>query len=349
MTTTLKNFVTVRKTRGDVMSPAEYRTIVESIRAIVKKYNFAGLSRDYRALLAHLINFDNPHQDDLINFLEEIIVKTYAIYINMTPTPLTIAEFREQIVPNMSFIELIRRIVMNRYLYDQVKTENGNVPSGANVYVSDDWQTGITAGTMFVGFGNNVIDEVAFLRLGWNANTTPIPLIFNAIDLYIPSNDLPIVYDTTSDTRDLTDQQITANAPVELFVGSNNLTVQFHVLNAPPSAKTVFTLRNSVDTISVRIDTNKSISVIQNGIPLITTQPDLSDGKVSLLISADQKMALRIERLGKLTVLSREFTFNRHVPFTTIAIGVGYESLIAGSFGLRSLAVLHGLSHEILT
>ena len=63
MTSVLSNFLTIRRTRGDVLDPVSFRTAVDMIRGIMKKYNYAELTTDYQSFLAHIINYNDPHHD----------------------------------------------------------------------------------------------------------------------------------------------------------------------------------------------------------------------------------------------------------------------------------------------
>lgn len=341
--TILTNFVTIRKTRGDILKPAEFRSFVEMIRGVTDKYDFSKLIADYRMFLTHVANFNDPHHDDRYNFLPEIVQKTYTIYANMLRVPLSFADFQTQIVPSLDFLELIRRIVLNHYLYNQVKNPDGTVPASASATLSDDWGiTGLNPGPVTLNFGSVLADEVAFIQLGWGANTTPIPVIFNAVTLHKNAVYLPIIFETSSVSPYLSWSDMGMGYPITLPIASNDMTISLWVIGTPTSNKTILTLMNSNDTLIVKMDATKKVSLTYNGSVVLQSTGSSLDGKINLVLTNQGYLSLTLNQSGVSTSQNTTIA-DQDGPFNAGIIGVGPESLNGNTvFGFRTLTFYQG-------
>lgn len=348
MTTILKNFVTVRKTRGDILNPAEYRSIVELIRGILKRYDFTGLNNDYLKLLAHIVNYTNPHEDDSSDFFEVIVEKTYAIYVNMLHSPLSLAQFKTDIVPTIGFIELIRRILLNRYLYDSIKNPNGSVPQTASVRLTNDWIDGVQATPRTLSFGStSLLTEVDFIRLGWNGNSTPFPVIFNASFLTKSSKWLPLLFCTSSSAQFLTHTDLGSGFSTPLSLTSKEMTINLWVIGTPSVATPIFSIGNSFDTLRVIVNPDRKIVVSLNNVTLIQTAVGSDDGKIQITVDDSGRIYLKTTQEGNEFSQTGSAVFTNTVGFTSCAVTIPYENLITPVFGLRTLYIYSGISDSI--
>ena len=340
MTTVLKNFVTIKKTRDDVLSPTEYRTIVEMIKGISKKYGYTNLIKDYEKFVNHIEDLNDPHHDSEINFIDEIIQKTHAIYVNMTGSPYNLDDFTTNIACNIEFIELLRRIFLNRYLYDQVKLPNGSVPTSATVSLSKEWGINSFPNTpVTLTFGSGISSEIDFIRLGWNANTSPIAVIFNAVNLYKADVSLFPVFEVFSEMEAISQSDIFTPITVPLDLVSNDLTVKLHVVGSTTSVVSLFSLNNGFDNFDISLNLNQHVLVKLNNNILIQTTNPISDGKIVFSMNRTGVVYLQTIQGGIDITQSSIFSFTNDNPVSIGVIGINYENVALPGFGLRSLSI----------
>lgn len=348
MTTILKDFVTVRKTRGDILNPAEYRSIVELIRGILKRYDFTSLNNDYLRLLAHIVNYTNPHEDDTSDFFEIIVEKTYAIYVDMIQEPLSLAQFKIEIVPTLGFIELIRRILLNRYLYDSIKYPNGSVPSTVTVKLTNDWFDGVQSTPLTLSFGEtDLLNEVDFIRLGWNGNSTPFPVVFNALFLTSATRALSLLFCTSSFAQFLTPTDLGSGFTTPLSLTAREMTINLSVIGTPTVNTSIFSISNSFDTLRVVVNSNRNVVVLLNNIPLVQTVNSTTDGNIQIAITKTGRLSLKTTQNGIKTSQTVDIEFTNDIVFTDCAVTIPYENLTTPIFGLRSLSIYSGVSDTL--
>lgn len=348
MTTILKDFVTVRKTRGDILNPAEYRSIVELIRGILKRYDFTSLNNDYLRLLAHIVNYTNPHEDDTSDFFEIIVEKTYAIYVDMIQEPLSLAQFKIEIVPTLGFIELIRRILLNRYLYDSIKYPNGSVPSTVTVKLTNDWFDGVQSTPLTLSFGDtDLLNEVDFIRLGWNGNSTPFPVVFNALFLTSATKALTLLFCTSSFAQFLTPTDLGSGFTTPLSLTAREMTINLSVIGTPAVNTSIFSISNSFDTLRVVVNANRNVVVLLNNTPLVQTTNVTTDGNIQVAITKTGRLSLKTTQNGMRTSQTVDIEFTNDIMFTGCAVTIPYENLITPIFGLRSLSIYSGVSDAL--
>lgn len=343
MVSVVKNFVTVRKTRGDVLRADEYRTIVEMIKGILKNYKFLELSQNYKAFVDHVNDFNNPHHNPNITYFDEIVERTYGIYVHMLEDPLSLEEFKIQIVPTVGFIELVQRIVVNRYLYDQVRKWDGSVPTKSFVNLADDW--GIQQSRMSpfpVTFKSGLTNETAFIEEGYKDNTSPIPTIADAQGLVSDKRTLPVLFETSSSIPFWFNTTSPPNtAPLRLL--NNDLTIRLLVVERPSSAQPLFTLSNDTATLSVVMRPDRFLEVVYNDDVIAVTDEPADEAELEFTLSDSGFYTLDSSAGGQPNITAGiidDFTPDR---FTQVSVNVRPESLFDLRFGLRYLTIYAGL------
>lgn len=346
MVAVLADFVTIRKTRGDVLRPAEFRSIVEMIRGILTQYDYSGFNEAYQDFLKHLEDYDDPHHVTNTSFAAEIIERTHAIYTKMTASPLSLEDFQEQVVPTLGFVELIRRIVLNRYLYDQVKNTDGSVPANATVYINNDWGHNIAPNTpVTLSFGSVLADETAFLAKGWTTNTTPIPVVFNAnnLDVEIPHRE--VVFHTSSTSPYYAIDDTGSGYPISLFGSSNDFCIDIVTIGSPISKIALFTMLNGTNIFTISMNTNNSVELKFDSLVIADSLP-CNDGKIYVTMSRNGTISVRVSNNSIWTTNSYQLTFSNVGAFITGIVGSQLESLFGGRFGIRELTIYK--AHPIL-
>lgn len=346
MVSTVQNFVTVRKTRGDILSPEEFRSIVEMIKGITEKYKFDDLKKNYNLLRDHIVNFNNPHQDESPDFYDEIVQKVYDIYIHMTPEPYTLVEFKTNIVSSTDFIELIRRIIMNRYLYEAVRQINGIVYRYTRVNIADDWETNNSADNdLMIDFGSDIKTERDFVRYGWSTNTSPIPLIYNASDLGKKKPVLSVVFETSSITplHSQTAEDISNYFPID--IASNDFTVSYKLTGSPTADTTLLYLTNGVDTFRIALTSTKYLSVVFNNTAIIAVTSPLNSGRFEFTLSRNGLVYLKIYHADRVISRNTIVTLTSRALFDMVKLGIQTENLIpppTNPLAIRELVIYSG-------
>jgi hypothetical protein len=351
MPTLITRFASLTNQSRDILSPVEHRTIVEMIRGILQSYQFKKLDGAVKLFYQHLASQDPLYAASGINFYFKIVESTYAVYVNMTPSPLPLEDFKTQIAGTLSFVELFRRIVLNRFMYDQLKVvgglapngtpgTNGSVPAGTySVYLSTDWPTREAfPNPVSLTIPSTLNTEQDFIRFGWQGSTTPVGFIFTAENIAPSRVDLPIVFSTTSEFTSL----FTPAAPVTLPIASNDLTVHVRYTNNPAAALNLFTLQNNIDIISVDMAVNKTISVSLNTKKLLQTAAPSTDGRISLIVDSRGYLSLQItDKMFQLRTRER-IVFKNDIPLNRFTVNAPYLDQFTTSFGLRSVTVFQG-------
>lgn len=348
MTAILNNFVTVRQRRGDVLNPAQYRSIVEAIKTVIVKYDFANFNKNYRVLLQHLVDYDNPHNDSYLNFLDTIITDTYAIYVNMAASPLSLEDFKEQIVPSLEFLELIRRIVINRNLYDQINYNDGTVPANFQAYLAEDWGVNNSPTTpIAISYPRPFDSETDFIKGGWNNNTTPFPTILTATSLSTISDKLPVVFTTSSVTDYLFRDDFGVGYPIPLAIASNDLTIDLQFTGVVLATKTLLSLSNGVDVLKFILNPNKTVSLLVNDKLILTNPNPSTDGRVKIIVQSLGGVYV-VTSLGLDSVETKgSFVLSSNIPYTSGMLGLALENLVSSTIGLRYLTVYYGYDSSI--
>jgi hypothetical protein len=347
MSSIISNFVTVQKKTLDVLPAPQYRSTIEAIQALLKHYKFKEFKDNYTELLRHIVNYSTPHHEDKINFFDEIVSRVYNIYINMLSTPLSLDDFKTTIVPTPAFVELIRRIVLNRYLYDQVKLPSGKVTTTAAAYLNDEWGLASKSGLINLSFGENINSEVDFIKLGWNGNTTPIATIFSAESLLPTIKKLPVFFETSSASPSFESGGTAKGFSFPLDGLSNDFTVDLKVRGYPFVTTTLLTLRNQYDVFTLDMDNKGFVTLYLDGVVQCKTLNPVVSGNIQLSVTGRGYVFLN--SLSPILVAKQKSPFwvLREASLTTCEIGIEYENLFKLGFGLRELTFYSGYSETI--
>lgn len=342
MPSVLKNFVALRKNKGDVLDPASHRTIVEMIIGILRRYDFEEFNDVYTSFTNHLLDFDDPHRVTETSFLDEAIEKIYSIYVKMTDSPVTEISFRSDIVPSVAFLELIRRIVLNKHIYNRIKNNDGSVPATVSITLSREWGHLSSPTTPVVlSFGVTLPDEDAFLAKGWNTNSTPIPVIFNAdnIQPIFPKNNC--VFHVSSQTPYFGSLGSGDEYLAPLQISSNDIVIGFEVKSAPSLSTVMFSLLNGVDTLSIAMTASRSVELRLNN-TLLHTAISCNEGECVISLSRLGAIVVSARNNGRFVDTPIASDFNNVEPFISAMIKVGISSAFTDNFGIQELTILHG-------
>lgn len=338
MVSTIEKFVTVRKTRGDVLRPEEYRSVVDMIRGVLKNYKFLELVRNHKALKDHIADRNNPHHNPNITYFDEIVESTYAIYVQMTDEPVSLAEFKTDIVPSASFIELVRRIVLNRYLYNQVKRWDGSVLKSNEAVLGNDWDTDASrTSPVLIDFNETIVDENAFRQS--NAQGEGNRFVLNAQSLTTARTLLPVIFETSSTVPYMGNP---ADNSVTLPLVSNDLTVKMLLIDAPTSETTFLSLTNSVDTFVFKMRPDRTVSVLFNDETIIELTNGIDEHEIEFSVNSAGLYTLQTQSYGNPLISVGGVTFRTDVKLTQCVVGTEVESLVNRTFSHRYLTIFSG-------
>lgn len=317
--TNLKNFVTVRKTRGDILSPAAYHSTVAMIQGMLKQFDFADFSTAYRSFLNHLVDYNDPHQTIHTDFFPQIIARTYGIYALMTASPVDQPTFTNTIAKTPAFLELLRRIVLNRHVYNKVKNGNGSVNATVSVFLGPDWHPVLDPNTaLTLTFGGPLATEADFIRSGWLQPTTPIGVVFTANNLTPMEPIWEEVFHTSPEIPYFAGLGVTANYIVGLNSSSNDLRVYTQLDGTSLADKIVYKLNNQTQTLVVTYTADGKVS-LKLGAAAVGTNLPCNDRRFWLTFVNPGTVSVAVEHNGVVTTSS--FTLPGAVsPFTQLQV-----------------------------
>jgi hypothetical protein len=339
MPSILNNFVALRKTKGDVLDPTSHRTIVEMILGILKRYNFDEFNAAYQSFIDHLLDFNDPHHVADASFIDEIIERTYVIYTKMTATPLNETDFRNQIVPSVGFLELIRRIVLNRYLYDKIKNTDGTVPASVTTTLSREWgHVSSTDVPVTFSFGSQLANEDAFIARGWGINAVPFPVVFNANDLQPPLPQSQCIVHISPQFPYFGSFDSSSGYLVALLSASNDLSIALRLNGAPEVSTVVLSLLNGTQTLSVEANPNRTLSLKLNSVVL---NPPISGNQGVFFISLTRQGQIEVSALTDGNFSSTFITadFSNVSAFVSALITANLSDVFTSSFGILELTI----------
>jgi hypothetical protein len=346
MTAVFNNFIAIRKKRGGVLNPAQYRSIIEAIETIMVKYDFVGFNQSYKNFLNHLIDFDDPHHDaDSLNFLNAIITSTYAIYTNMEASPLRQDDFTNQIANSVDLLEIMRRIVLNRNVYNQAKQFDGTVAADFTAFLSQDW--GVLNPTPVASqlhYSRSLYNEADFIQAGWHGNTTPFAAIAVANNGPSVVADLPIVFSTSS-IAEYVGRFDTGNMySVPVVIASNDLTIDLQITGIVSASVNLFSLTNGVDNLDLVLNSDRTVSCVLNNQVFVTNPNPSTDGCIKIALQATG-VATITTTLGLDHVkTTNSFVLTHNAPFVNGLVSLPLEDLITTQLGFRRLTVYYGFS-----
>jgi hypothetical protein len=340
----INNFVALRKTRGDILTPVQFRSAVEMIQGIVRSGTYDTFRDDYKLFLAHLLDFNDPHHDADPKFFDEIVMRIYAIYLQMTPQPLAYAAFSTEVAGTPKLFELMRRIMLNRLLYNQIANPDGSVPETVTVYLGEDWNiSDIPVPVLTVSLPAGILNETQFIQTGWKGNTTPTPIIFNANTLSFQKATLPIIFETSATVQYLSSDDTGSGYPVILQSASNDLSLRLDVSGAPDVPIKLFSLLNANTNLSVWMNSVKNVQLVVNGTPVAGDTVYADDGKITVILRGDGSARLRGRHTNVITQVDYPSLFSGPItPFTSALLSVPLSPPTGGSFGLRNCVIYRG-------
>jgi len=339
MSSVLNNIVTVRKTRGDVLNPAQFRSIYEMITGILAKYDFAGFNTVYKELLAHLVNYDDPHDVTSTSFYPEVLERIYTIYSQMTPTPLSYTDFQADLITTPAFFELIRRIVLNHYLYTRIKNPDGSVNASVSMILNEDWGHSVYPNVpVTINFGRKLADETAFINLGITTNTAPIPVVFNALDLTIDTTEYVPFFHTSRASPTYGIGGTTSGTMVSLFEASNDFVMDLKTKGVPSTTTTVLTMTNGTNVLTLSYSPAGALSLKLDANALFTNVA-CTDGKSHLKLTKAGQFTLLTSANSIITTSTVTLDLSTIRPFTIMQLMTPVESPFDILFSVRSLTL----------
>lgn len=343
MTTVINNFVTIRKNRGDVLESSVARSVIEAIRGILNEYNYLGVKDAAELISQHMTDYNDPHQD--ANYLFwKIAEQVYDIYTNMTATPISLNDFKTNLVPSIAYPELLRRIALNRYLYNKIKNLDGSVNSNISVTLPSEYSASyIFDNAVPVLIGDGITNETDFIRLGYLGNTYPANIIYNANNLIDEVSDSELMFSTSSTSPYQTMSDVGNGYSVDTHI-TLPLSLNVQIMGTPTVSTPIVTLSGPTDTLSVVLNPNRTINVLHNG-NVINSGLIISDsGSLSLIISRQGDLQILSSNSGLDGFIMYTSIFSHLVLFTSLTLNVGLESLFGNSFGIRSISLHKGIT-----
>jgi hypothetical protein len=267
MSSVITNFVTVRQTPGDVLPPAAYRSVVEMITGILNDYDYASFGATYQSFLAHLVDYNDPHHASQGSFRDEIFAKIYNIYALMTRYPLSQVDFENTIAPSVGLFELLRRILLNRQLYESISLSDGTVPATVTVTLGGDY--GGAPGPVTLNFGSVLADEAAFLFQAWKV-VNPVSAVFSADNLAPPKPNRVCAFHTSMTAPFFSLLDAGAGYTVALDLDKVALTLELSWTALPEADFTLAAFHNDTTDLTVVLVANNTLQVRQGGVTIIT-------------------------------------------------------------------------------
>lgn len=339
MTTVLKNFVVVKKTRGDVLKPAMYRSTVEMINGITRQGDYAGFKDAYKEFLDHILDLNDPHQAADDGYLDEVITYVYNVYVDMVTTPLSEADFRLFIVPTLSFFELLKRIFLNNWLYLRIRNPDGSVPQQFTIKLTDDWGKNIIPNLPVQYTISKVVpNEREFIKLGLGSFITPSQVVFNASDL-TPDFEK---YDTVFHTSRSSPFEMVNTTAVGYFVNitgsSNDFWLKITTNKAPTQTTTLLSLLNINRTLTVVMNSNSTVSVLLDSNPIFSNVM-CNDCKLLININKNGVFQLSTSSDGVYSTVTNTVSLSTVGILTTALIGIPLADHFTETFGAREISI----------
>lgn len=341
MTAVLNNFVAITAQRRDVMDPASFRSAVAMIQGILSSNDYSAFNAWYQKFIAHLVDYNDPHHTEDTDFYPEIIQELYTIYTQMTSTPDSFPTFQTKEALGLNVLELMRRAVLNRYLYNQVKTTLGSVPATASVILSSEYGArNLSQSTTSLSFGSALASESVFRAVGYRP-TNPVIQIANAtsFDLFVPGVHPLFSTSVTTPHFSLDDHGSGYTVPFALI--SNDVSVRLETVGQPNVPTSVVTLHNGSDTISLFRNADTGFSLQVNGAIVIASIPS-DDQRVIVEMTRSESITVTTTVQGQVVSFPVSPMLTSPSTMTSLSLDIGLENPFATTFGIRSVAVYPG-------
>lgn len=339
MTASLVNFITINKNRGDLLRPEAFQTINEMILGMYKENHYQSVKANYALFVDHVVNYDDPHKTAQYFNTHVIIQSVYDVYTDMIVNPLSFEDFLVQIYGTNSYIELIRRIVLNRYIYNKVKNTDGSVPTSKTIYLSRDYTT--TPGNVTLTFPSGINNESDFVRLSTGVNSSPISVIRSAEDLNPTLPNLPLIYSLSSSNADY------RAIPYDVvFNTSLGLILSISLSGIPGSDTTIARLlryRSPLnDYLDVIMTSGGNINLVRNGDLVLNSNISCSDGKFVISLQPRGVLTILTSSGGILSTKNLASYYEQNAIMSALRISTNPENLFIPNFGIRNLTLHKG-------
>jgi hypothetical protein len=309
MVANITNYVSSTINRGDVLSPTEFYSINSMILGILKDYRYSSIKANNIALQSHKTNYDDPH-NTMGSLFPDIVNRVYSFYSTMTDTPMSLYDFNTTVVPSVSFLELCHRIVLNRYLYNSIKSGNTTLTTTFLNIPNDVFRTDNPDTVTKVTFSNSFSNEAQFNQYGIASTTTPPNLIQTATDLSLPSDRLKPLFSTSASNPYFPGLSPENDYTISVESNAKWYTVLMQVVWTPQVNTDIFTIGTIDALLTVYMTSKRAINVKYNNIVLFTTDIPVADGRISIEFSTSGSLAVKTVVSG----IVYTYAFNLPIP-----------------------------------
>ena len=392
MAAVIENFTTVRKTRGDILKPNEYTTIVNSLITIMRENHYTSITQAYNHLLCHIAQVNNtdvelvisanPAVSETVNrdktfgaagnpiatqdphktpdaLLPTIMDQIYAYYTTTSSLPMSQNDFNNKIVGTPLFLEVIRRCILDNYLYEQVADSQGFVPINATVSLTLDYgnrvyiQAPVTLtipsgasvqvttlttellSTLTTETGSSLITEgsstpaISFNQLGFGDNTSFYATILNNNDFDISDQDLPVVFSVSQSSIFLIDGDVGNGYTVPVQGCSSSFSAAVAIAGIPTGETTIFGMGNTTNLITVTLDSSLNLRIYRNSVLVSQVTPCI-DGYFRITYTKNGKITFDVKNNNLTTSTTITNVGFMGSALTQVILGTGISDPVSG-------------------
>lgn len=212
-------FAGLNKANRDLLPPRVAESIRDLIAGLEDKLNFTQFNTYMASFQSHLADFNNPHKINTALFLDELIYNIYLEYVKIAVPAVDYATWRTQYLNTVDLLELIRRIVLNAYLYsDALDVQStslmrqGLEVDGKFVTVNGKIITIGAAGELVEGVGGKVnlplTEDWGVLPVGQFGMPVTLPVWYHTRDGFLQELFNPAEFGTSAPVLDFTDTSV---------------------------------------------------------------------------------------------------------------------------------------------
>jgi hypothetical protein len=314
MSTILKDWVAVNNNHGDLLKPETYTDVVTILSDVHEKHNSfkvkASLFTD------HGVDYDDPHKDSA-SVTNLVLDKVYGTYNQMVTTPVSRITYDTTVGSGYLLLEVLRRVQLNRMLYNSVTNANGLVPRNIYPSVSIDYRhcdnpernESLVVGTWLV-------TEQELYRLPFSTTLTDKRYIQHCDDV-LPLEQWNAIFSTSSTSPFMIPGDLSMGFTTQIEGSLDRLSVDLTYIGYPPERSTIVTFSNGTRTIDIGVDQDRKLSILFDGSE--QTDPDgvfTNDGRLVLELTPDGTLTYTVINEG---IVSTHTTNVGPVvmPFTT--------------------------------
>lgn len=338
MTAIIDNFVALRKSTGDVLKPTEYETICAMIQTMIIDYT--AFNTAVTDMQSHVVNYNDPH-DDAASLYSDVIQHIYNIYVEMSPSPLTLSQFTTTIVPSVQFIELVRRIMLNRYLFDQLVVSPNTVKAYSNALLTPDWgYFNIPQAYTSEHFDTDVIGETAFIAQGVVNDYKSNINVFNSNFLNSDIDDRTVIFYTSSSNPRFVASGPSVGYNQNISPVTNDISIYLRTVFLPTTTTTIFQLTSAAATFTLTMTNTGMLNAYVNGTILNSVPIAYGDGRIFISIGKSQTLQINTSNgsfHANYSALVYQFLTGRITSFTTTVpledLSIAESSYLTSSSG----------------